>query len=147
MAHQSGSTPTLPVFETVLQSYRSVFENFIALLRISWAWLAIMVVLFVFVLRNASMLSSGPDGGGWGLTAVLGVIALLALVLGFSSIAVAWHRILLLKETSDVPFNLRMDRPVWAYLGYSLLLIVIMWVLTIPAAIVLSPLLVLAPSS
>jgi hypothetical protein len=108
------------------RALRMVFANLGSALRLCWPWLAILAVV------RLVLVTSFPDG--WlaeleGSGVQLGPIAAVDSVLGtvaFSSIAVNWHRHLLLGEQATGGQRLRMDWPVWRYLGNFLLIVLLL---------------------
>ena len=98
----------LPLWPTVREAFKSLLENWLAVLRIFWAWSAILVGCVVLAFREmysfASML-------------LLMMVGLLA----FASTAVAWHRLILLGEQPPAIY-LRVGGQVPRYLGRFLLI-------------------------
>ena len=114
-------------------SYTVWFKNLPELIRIAWIWLLIMVPivgLFMWwqapalmeLMQNARAGRPDPNPGTTALTQALNLIILLPIL---SSIAVAWHRLLLRDEHVSGPY-LRLDAVV---IGYAVLffLIALLW--------------------
>lgn len=114
---ESSRLRRLPVLPTVARSYREYAANFVDVLRISWVWLAILTALVYLatwlqyswiVAAISDLKSSVPDGPTpqpapamppMSSAASLAVLAADALtVVAALSIAVAWHRYVLLGE-------------------------------------------------
>jgi hypothetical protein len=101
-----------------MEAYELTFRNFGYLLRISWAWLALMVALsiafyaFIFPWRKASYVQS-----------VFRDVSLL-LLFGpyFASISVAWHRRFLANEVWPRLVYIRLDRLVVSYFSLSVII-------------------------
>jgi len=113
----------LPVLRTGGASNATVARNFGYLLRISWLWLLIMLPVYAVIHAAVGRLNpiwwKEADQGL--LAALLGsllpnVIELPALA---SSIAVAWHRLVLRGERVAQPVYLRLHRVVWRYALWS----------------------------
>lgn len=116
--------PKLPLFATIWEAYRFTFANLPALLSISWAWLILGAVVtfmlgwFVF----------WPLGFATKITASLNNIALSSIpsilesIIG-ASLAVTWHRFILLREPAADAATLRIDRLVGTYFLWAILLI------------------------
>jgi hypothetical protein len=110
MATSMPSPPMLPVLPTVRVAYMLVFMHWKAALKISWAWLVILAVV-AFVIFMPIM----TFGRAEFVPVFLLVVLLLSIHLfGMSSIAVAWHRLILLREAPAI-FNLRVDGQVPRY--------------------------------
>lgn len=146
--------PTLPVWRTVRQAFATVPAHWQAVVRIFWAWAAVMGILvaawfLTFPVRAYPPFgtpplpeSFTPPSAWFILTAILvPVVSLLAL----SSTAVAWHRLILLGERPPAIY-LGLGRPVMRYLGRFLLIGLIALPILLLCMLVLSPLLFQLPS-
>jgi hypothetical protein len=112
----------LPPFQTIKHALQAVFQFRNAGVRIGLPW---MLVLAIMSLIDRSF-SVAPDPASGPANMVLPspmelVIAALSLVI-FSSIAVNWHRYILLDEIPSSEKIFRLDRPVWSYVGRTLLI-------------------------
>lgn len=130
----------LPIWDLVVASYSRVIEAFGYALRISGPWILLLVLLTILtvLLTGGPVVQGGGDQGAQirsdiaiGLTLFL-LLQFVVYVFALASIAVLWHRKILLDETSDASFPFRLDRPVWRYIGYFIL---ISLVLLVPAMI------------
>ena len=119
----------LPFWRTIGESYAIWFKNLPELIRIAWIWLLIMVPivgLFMWwqapammeLMQNARAGRPDPNPGMTALTQAINSIILLPIL---SSIAVAWHRLLLRDEHVSGPY-LRLDSVV---IGYAVLFFLI----------------------
>lgn len=119
----------LPLWRTIGASYAIWFRNLPELIRITWVWLLIMVpILGLFMwwqtpammelMLNARAGKPDPNPGMTVLTQALNGIIVVPIL---SSIAVAWHRLLLRGEHVNGPY-LRMDSVV---VGYAVLFFVL----------------------
>ncbi len=118
-----AATTKLPVLATVRHAWGSVLKNAGLLGRLSWPWLAILVLsaLAGGVGVAVNSLGQTPTPGLiLGAFAAPYVVMAVAGVLGVSAISVGWHRGVLTGERPGAP--IRLDRTVWAYLGYTLLI-------------------------
>ena len=113
-----AATPTLPVSRTVGEAFGTVPTNLLTLLRILWGWIALFLVAFACAVAYWEMWwpqhlrAKAP-------TAAFMVPVLLLFGLsftGFASIAVAWHRLLLLGEQPPALY-LRAGGQMPRYLG------------------------------
>ena len=127
----------LPVWRTVGESYAIWFKELPELIRISWVWLLIMtpiVALFMWwqapalmeMIVNARAGKPDPNPGVTLLTQALNTIILLPIL---SSIAVAWHRLLLRGEHVSGLY-IRLDSVV---IGYAVLAFLIGLLPSVPA--------------
>ena len=119
----------LPLWATVGKAYRAAHHYLPALMRITWLWLAITTPVYflaiwvlwpwLFSARWVKSLASGSIDD-W-LRALSADFALIAILLPFvSSVAVAWHRLLLRDERVAAFAYLRLDKIVWVYLLVAL---------------------------
>lgn len=109
----------LPLRDLVVASFRRFFRSFDYAWRISWLWL----ILFLgMVLVSGYPELEWPDTAGDRLIGVTRFgLYCFALALALASIAVLWHRMILLDEKRDAPFAFRLDRLVWLYFVYGLI--------------------------
>lgn len=111
----------IPVFIEVLQG---TIRNLGAALRMSWLWLLLLVPLKIAAsLYLTRGMAPAPQDFALVPDLVFAAYWLVTLLAG-ASIAVNWHRFLLLDE--NVVERLRLDRPVWRYMGNGVLLILLM---------------------
>lgn len=131
----------LPIWDLVVASYSRVIKAFGYALRISGPWLVLLIVLTILA---ASLAGASSELIGNGMDAymrsdvaigylLLTLLQVVVYALALASIAVLWHRMILLDETSDASFPFRVDRPVWLYIGYGLL---IMLLIMVPSIVV-----------
>lgn len=119
----------LPVVETVFDCYRLTFNDLIYGLKISWHWLLLMISIGVLTLMNLS------NGYSWGIY-VFGFIAMAVVyVLAWLSIAVLWHRRLLLRESRGF-FAIELGRRSLLYIWRFVLIGLIMMVASLPFLLV-----------
>jgi hypothetical protein len=126
----------LPLWRTIGQSYAIWFKNLPELVRIAWIWILIMapiVGLFMWwqapamieLMQNARTGKLDPNPGMTTLMQAINSIILLPML---SSIAVAWHRLLLRDEHVSGPY-LRFDSVV---VGYAVLFFLIALLFSVP---------------
>jgi hypothetical protein len=132
----------LPVFGVLSHALRSVINNIRFAWHVSWPWLALLVPLGIaadFFLPHIDPQATDPATIARNGQTALGLLALGALsMLAFSSIAVSWHRYILLDEIAQGLGRLRLDRVVWRYFGNTLLVILIVIAACIPPVALLS---------
>jgi hypothetical protein len=127
----------LPLWDAICLAYSTFFYFFADVLRISWLWLVVVVPLTVManwlqwtwmagVIAQAragtapQVLAARPLG-----TMVLGHAAGLAMIFAGVSIAVAWHRRLILGERPGLSGSNVTSRSLWHYVGVGLLIALI----------------------
>jgi hypothetical protein len=122
----------LPVFDAIGHAITSTFKNFPFAFHVSWPWMLVIMPLSVatnlYVLFNDLAFERGSNPQP-GQTAqyFLAVLPLVVVnVLAYSAIAVSWHRYILLDEVPQGWARLRLDRPMWRYIGNFLLILLIL---------------------
>ena len=115
-----------PAGAIVVDVYRFAIEHIVYALRLSWAWVLVAASALVatdLLVGDAFSSNANRDGvADWSSFAVV-----LLYALPIASIAVAWHRLLLLGEQVSTAIYLRIDRIVWSYLGLAVLIQFIAW--------------------
>ena len=109
----------------------SAYRNFGPAIRMSWPWMAVYAALLTLAVTFfpgvAQILSGNTTDPLVNAPATWLVMVLLLFVsaLAFSSLAVNWHRFMLVGDEAEGLERLRIDGTVWRYLGnLSLLLLV-----------------------
>ena len=145
--------PKLPLWEAITLSYSTYFANFSAVLRTSWLWLIVVAaptglaswqqwswMATVF----ANLKPGHPPAVPRPSEIVLLLYASQALLLFAGvSIAVAWHRLMILKEHPGVSGSNVATGNLWRYVGIAIAVFVI-GVLPIAIAFLLLPYLIAA---
>ena len=141
------SYPKLPLSDTIGISYSSYFHNFVDVLRASWLWLAPAAIVTALTswqhfswmadfMANANR-GSPPQLPPRPLDAmVFGNLANLLVLFAGVSIAVAWHRLLILGEHPGSFSGNVMTKNLWRYIGVG---IAICLIVIVPAAVILFP--------
>jgi hypothetical protein len=134
-------TRQLPSTRCIGHAISSVRNNIAYAFRISWPWYAVITLVGL----GANFLAEYMTGGNVEANAgrVLPLYAVIAFmnILGFSSIAVNWHRYILLDEVPGAGDLFRLDDKVWRYFGNVLLIALI---LTVAGIVIIIPFSVLA---
>ena len=105
--------PRLEVWRTAVEAYALTFANLGYLLRISWAWVVLMIPVSLGCYASIFWL-------GWDKLLFPEALLSTFLFLPFlASIAVAWHRRLLVNEVWPGSVYLRFDGLVASYFGLS----------------------------
>jgi hypothetical protein len=119
MTSTTAPRPTLPVLQTVIDAYLSLRADWGAGQRTFWLSLGLSVGWIWLA-------TSFPGeyqliGLGW---ALMGLLLMMVILLGFSSVAVALHRLILLSEQPPARW-FSMDEPVLPYLRRVVLIFLI----------------------
>ena len=115
----------LPAFQTIQHALKAVVQFRNAGIRIGLPW--VLVLAGINVIDRVFSVAPDPAGSAAGMT-LPGVMELVIAALGlviFSSIAVNWHRYILLDEVTSPEKIFRLDRPVWNYVGRTLLIMLV----------------------
>jgi hypothetical protein len=118
----------LPVIDAFAHALRSTSNNFGFAWHVSWPWMAVLLPvllagnIFIFMKTGGD-----PERMGTGEFIVVLITTLLN-ALAFASIAVNWHRYVLLDEVPKGAERLRLDNTVWRYFGNTILIFLILFV-------------------
>lgn len=127
----------LPAGACISHAISSVRNNIAYAFRISWPWYLVLILLGA----GAGLLADSASGGNPEANpgAVLPFYLALGLLnlLAFSSIAVNWHRYILLDEVPSGSGLFRLDDKTWRYFGNFVLITLILFIVS---AIVVVPL-------
>ena len=128
----------VPAFKHVL---RATFGHIGPAFQMSWPWMALIAAIQAVELVMSADMPPSSDPEFWtkftpGMLLTL-LLILLVSTFGFASIAVNWHRYILLGEEAEGGQKFRMDRLVWRYLGNIMLLQLGMLAANLVAGIVL----------
>ncbi len=148
-----AANPKLPLWDTIRLSYSSYFHNFPDVLRISWLWLAATGILGWLLISWAAgvtaalkrgMPPSKPVETIVPATIVLVTIGILVFAVAGVSIAVAWHRRIILRELPGFSGSNVATKDLWRYvwMGFAIGLIVFLplLVIVLSMSLLLSPL-------
>jgi hypothetical protein len=138
--------PKLPFWDTVGLAYSTYFRHFIDALRVSWLWLILAAALTPFASWQqwswmASAMANLKPGVPHEMPRptemiMLGYLDHILLLFAGVSIAVAWHRFLILGERPDVSGSNVMTKNLWRYIVIGLTLFLIMF---LPMAVLMLP--------
>ena len=120
---RAAAGPKLPLWRTIGLSYSTCIDYFPDMLRISWLWLVIVVPVMVM----ANMTRGGPPMTPVQIarplaTMVSGHAAGLVMILAGVSIAVAWHRRILLGEHPGLSGSNLVTGSLWRFVGIGLVI-------------------------
>jgi hypothetical protein len=108
----------LPVWSTVVQSYVLTFKNLGWFVKMAWVWVVVfagIVALIYWVHWPYQQMENVPGQSSWWHLILTIVISLFVA----SSIAVAWHRRMLLGDNVASAFYFRLDRTVINYFAWG----------------------------
>lgn len=131
----------LPVISAAKHVAKTVLNNLDIAFKLSWPWIIALVLLMILVAvmgPSQAELVAGIARPSAGFFLLMSIYMLVFLV-AFASIAVNWHRYILLNEIPMGRQILRTDGVVWRYIGNSFLAILI---IGIPYAIIGLPLMI-----
>jgi hypothetical protein len=138
--------PKLPFWDTVSLSYSTYFRHFIDALRASWLWLVVVAVFTCFASWQqwswmASVMANLKPGLPPQMSkptemAVLLQLDNILLLLAGVSIAVAWHRFMILDERPALSGSNIVTKTLWRYIVMA---IAIFLINVLPAALVMIP--------
>jgi hypothetical protein len=148
--------PKLPLWHTIRLSYSTYFHYFVDALRTSWVWLVVVGVLTGFASWQqfswmATLLARAPRGmppkaptlSPEPIEAVLlmNLDHVLVLFAGVS-IAVTWHRLIILGERPGFSASNVTSKNLWRYIGVGLAIIL---VVALPVALIVAPMIYFIP--
>jgi len=132
---QGAAQAKLPLWDTISLSYSTYFRYFPDVLRISWLWLAVaapltgianwgrfslMAGLIADMKRGIPLPTSAQLASGTVEMTVLGSAAGLLSLFAGVSIAVAWHRHIILGEDPGFSGSNVATKDLWRYVGVGL---------------------------
>jgi hypothetical protein len=136
----------LPVIPAVSHMWQSTINNLKFAFFAQWPWFVVVAVAFTAMSFSNDLQFNGdqaaleaelkahPEKAAKFLFSMIAGIGLA--MLAFSSIAVSWHRYVLLDEVPQGLAALRVDSIVWRYFGNLVLLGLLMVVLALPLSLV-----------
>jgi hypothetical protein len=137
--------PKLPFWDAVSLAYSSYFQHFVDALRASWLWLIVVAALTAvaswwqwswMATAIANMKPGAPPQLPSSEMHVLLNLDNVLLLLAGVSIAVAWHRLMILHERPGLSGGNVATKNLWRYVAVGLALILIIF---LPALAVMVP--------
>jgi hypothetical protein len=133
----------LPVLAAYNHVLRSTINNLGFAWHLSWPWM--IVIMPLNILAGIYGFTFAPDAAApSGEVIALTFLIALVTMFAFASIAVSWHRYILLDEMPQGLARLRADNTVWRYFGNTILIVLILAAALLPvftvAAVLLSAL-------
>jgi hypothetical protein len=133
----------LPVIKAINHAIKSTTDNLAFAFHVSWPWILVMLPLNVATNLYIVLNNLQPDRGGEPDPAAIAkffmVSAPLAIasVIAYASIAVNWHRYILLDEIANGWQRLRIDSLTWRYIGNFILIFLLLMACSFGAGLVL----------
>ena len=119
----------LPVFEALGHAIRSTTDNLGFAFHISWPWMLMLLPITVagniYLTLNATQDPKEVDPKSLFLVLLMTIPSVIA----YSSIAVNWHRYILLDEVAEGWKRLRIDGIMWRYIGTAIGIFLLMFLL------------------
>lgn len=125
-AKRDVMTRTLPAGACISHAINSVRNNIAYAFRISWPWYLVIILLGLGAGMLAERASGGNPEANPGSTLPIYLGLGLFNLLAFASIAVNWHRYILLDEVPAGSGLFRLDDKTWRYFGNVLLISLIL---------------------
>ncbi len=120
-------TRQLPAGTCIRHAVNSVRNNIAYAFRISWPWYAVLIPAGIGAGLLADYVTGGnPEANPGALLPVYLILIVINLV-AFASIAVNWHRYILLDEVPRGSELFRLDDKTWRYFGNVVLLFLILF--------------------
>ncbi len=121
---------------------RQLYVNWLVAVRLSWFWLLIVIVAILAVAGFIGpVLGMGSEDGDAraGLLILLAVLAIFIIgLVAFTTIAIGWHRWVLMDEEPDRFYVLHGGWPILSYILRSLLIVLLTLLVMIPALLLVS---------
>jgi hypothetical protein len=115
----------LPAFQTIKHALKAVIQFRNAGIRIALLWILILTVVRIFDRYFSGTANSAGEPAGIMTFQPTEVIIAAFNVVIFSSIAVNWHRYILLDEVTPPEKIFRLDHLVWRYAGRTVLIMLL----------------------
>jgi hypothetical protein len=115
-------TRQLPAGKCISHAVASVRNNIAYAFRISSPWYAVMAPVVVILMFISNYLTGGNPESSTGMTLLIDLVRGLVTMLAFASIAVNWHRYILLDEVPHGNEIFRLDDKTCRYFGNLILL-------------------------
>lgn len=129
----------LPVFKAMGHAIRSTTDNIGFAFHISWPWMLMLLPLNVatnlYLVLNELETAGEPNPAMLGKYFAVVTPLLLASVVAYASIAVNWHRYVLLDEIAEGWQRLRIDSLAWRYIGNFILIFLVLMACAIPVGL------------
>ena len=112
----------LPAGACIRHAMSSVRNNIGYAFRISWPWYAVFVPIVIVLSSLLGYATSGNPEANPAFAFLINLAIAVVTMLAFASIAVNWHRYILLDEVPQAREIFRLDDKTWRYFGNLLLI-------------------------
>jgi hypothetical protein len=112
----------LPAGACIEHALQSVRKNIGFAFRISWPWYVALALAYIAVIAFTGYAAAGGIDVHPGIIIPIALLLVLLSMLAFASIAVNWHRYILLDQVPTGAELFRLDGPTWRYFGNVLLI-------------------------
>jgi hypothetical protein len=138
----------LPVWQTAGKAYKAFFENFGSVIRLSWIWLLVFAASTAYAFEHQWELMLSLSNGGvspvdialhsirWRVQTV-GILQYFLGIVGGASMAVAWHRFLILDERPATSGMNAASSPVRHYILTGILIVLTVAIPILPIVLAL----------
>ena len=113
----------LPAGACLRHAISSVRNNIFYAFRISWPWYAVFVPIVIVLSSLLGLATSGNPEVNPVFAFLINLAIAAVTMLAFASIAVNWHRYILLDEVPQAREIFRLDDKTWRYFGNLLLIL------------------------
>jgi hypothetical protein len=153
MGSSTPPYPKLPLWRTIRLSYLTYFQHFIDALRTSWLWLVVVGAFTGFASWQqwswmaAVLARAVPSRAQPALPLETGLLLNLdqaLVVFAGVSIAVAWHRLMILGERPGLSAGNVASKNLWRYIGVGLAIVLVM---ALPLALIFVPMIYFIPKA
>lgn len=107
----------LPAGACISHAIKSVRNNIGYAFRISWPWYLVLAAMNIGIFAIAGFAVTADVGINFGIYIPLVIVAVIVTILAFASIAVNWHRYILLDQVPVGAELFRLDGLTWRYVG------------------------------
>jgi hypothetical protein len=107
----------LPAGACISHAIKSVRNNIGYAFRISWPWYLVLAAMNIGLFAIAGFAVTADVGINFGIYIPLVIVAAIVTILAFASIAVNWHRYILLDQVPVGAELFRLDGLTWRYVG------------------------------
>lgn len=130
----------LPVTAALAHAIRSTFNNLGFAFHISWPWMLVLLPLNIILTVYFGLHDLGSpwgDGSEFSWDSIWPVaLQLIASIVAYSSIAVNWHRYVLLDDVAEGWDRLRIDGLTWKYIGNFFLIALVGTLVAVPPLLI-----------
>lgn len=129
-------------FRIFILCLRQLFSNLKIAFQLSWAWVAILIIFGIVTGTSFSRIPlNNIFSNGFFMFFIFMIIFITFFVLSTISIAIGWHRYMLLNETPPSFHIINRKWPIGSYFWNSIKIIILTFIMFIPIAFIMSTIL------